>query len=124
MEGLWTVFGPILTIAIAILTKNAILALLFGICYFSIGTYGLDFLNHIADAFASGFNNNGFIIIMVAVLGVLLVIMRKGGGFKAFAGWANKKVASKKQAGLLVVGLSVLLTCASDLISNLATGKT
>lgn len=123
MEGLWTVFGPILTITIAILSKNAILALFFGLCYFCAGTHGLNFLNHLSDYFAAGFNNNGFIIVMVATLGVLLVIMRKGGGFKAFAGWANKKVTSRKQAGILVVLLSALLTLASDLISNLATGK-
>lgn len=123
MEGLWTVFGPILTIAIAILSKNAILALFVGLCYFSIGTHGIHFLNNISDYFVAGVNNNGFILFMVGTLGVLLVIMRRGGGFKAFANWANKTVSSRRQAGLLVVLLSVLLTLASDLISNLATGK-
>ena len=123
MEGLWTIFGPILTIAIAILSKNAILALFLGLCYFSIGTHGIHFLNSLSDYFVAGVNNNGFILVMVGVLGVLLVIMRKGGGFKAFANWANKTVSSRRQAGLLVVGLAVLLTLASDLISNLATGK-
>lgn len=123
MEGLWTVFGPILTIAIAILSKNAILALFVGLCYFSIGTHGIHFLNNISDYFVAGVNNNGFILFMVGTLGVLLVIMRRGGGFKAFANWANKAVSSRRQAGLLVVLLSVLLTIASDLISNLATGK-
>lgn len=123
MEGLWTVFGPILTITIAIITKNALFALFLGLCYFCIGSYGFDFLNHISDCFVAGVNNNGFILVMVGTLGVLLVIMRKGGGFKAFASWANKSVSSRKQAGGLVVMLSLLLTCASDLISNLATGK-
>lgn len=123
MAGLWTIFGPILTITIAIISKNALFALFIGLCYFCAGTYGLGFLNHISDCFATGVNNNGFILVMVGTLGVMLVIMRRGGGFKAFAGWANKAVASRKQAGGLIVLLSLLLTCASDLISNLATGK-
>lgn len=123
MEGLWTVFGPILTITVAIISKNALLALCLGLCYFCVGSYGLDFLNHISDCFVAGVNNNGFILVMVGTLGVLLVIMRKGGGFKAFAGWADKAVSSRKQAGGLIVLLSILLTCASDLNSNLATGK-
>ena len=123
MEGLWTIFGPILTITIAIVSKNAILALFIGICYFCAGTYGFGFLNHISDCFAAGISNNGFILVMVGTLGVMLVIMRRGGGFKAFAAWANKAVNSRKKAGGLIVLLSLLLTCASDLISNLATGK-
>ena len=123
MEGLWTVFGPILTIAIAIISKNAILALFLGLCYFCAGNHGVHFLNHLSDYFVAGVNNNGFILVMLGVLGVLLVIMKRGGGFKAFAIWANKTVSSRRQAGLLVVALSVLLTLANDLISNLATGK-
>lgn len=123
MEGLWTVFGPILTITIAILSKNAIVALLFGLLYFGAGIYGLDCLNHISDFFVAGVNSNGFILVFIMPLGVMLALMREGGGFKAFAGWANKAVKSRKQAGLLVVLLSVLLTLANDLISNLATGK-
>ena len=47
MEGLWTILGPILTIILALLSKNVILSLFFGICYFSLGLYGADFLNHI-----------------------------------------------------------------------------
>ena len=123
MEGLWTIFGPILTVALAILSKNVIIALFFGICYFSIGLYQLDFLNHIVDFFVAGVNNNGFLLVMLMPLGVLLAFMREGGGFKAFGSWANKKVANRKQAGLMVFLLSVVLTFAQDIIANLATGR-
>lgn len=64
MEGLWTILGPILTIILALLSKNVILSLFFGICYFSLGLYGADFLNHIVEFFVGGVNNNGFILVI------------------------------------------------------------
>lgn len=123
MEGLWTIFGPILTIILALLTKNVIIALFIGICYFSFGLYGLDFLNHIVEFFVGGVNNNGFILVILMPLGVLLAFMRAGGGFKAFAGWANKKVSNRKQVGIMVFALATVLSLAQDLVANLATGR-
>lgn len=123
MDGLWTLLGPILTITIAIVSKNAILALFLGLCYFCIGIHGANFLNYLSTYFVAGFSGNGFILVMCGTLGVLLVIMRRGGGFSAFSSWADKAVKSRKQAGVLVAGLSFLLTLASDLVSNLATGR-
>lgn len=123
MEGLWTILGPILTIILALLSKNVILSLFFGICYFSLGLYGADFLNHIVEFFVGGVNNNGFILVILMPLGVLLAFMRAGGGFKAFASWANKKVSSRKQVGLMVFALAAILALAQDLVANLATGR-
>lgn len=123
MEGLWTIFGPILTVVLALLTKNVIISLFFGVCYFSVGLFGLDFLNHIVDFFVAGFSGNGFVIVILMPLGVLLAFMRAGGGFKAFAGWANKKVSSRKQVGVMVFALATVLALAQDLVANLATGR-
>lgn len=123
MEGLWTIFGPILTVVLALTTKNVIIALFFGICYFSAGLFGLDFLNHIVDFFVAGVNGNGFVLVVLMPLGVLLAFMRAGGGFKAFAGWAQKKVSSRKQVGVMVFGLAAVLALAQDLVANLATGR-
>ena len=104
MEGLWTIFGPSLTVVLALLTKNVIISLFFGVCYFSVGLFGLDFLNHIVEFFVAGVNSNGFILVTLVPLGVLLAFMRAGGGFKAFAAWANKKVSSRKQVGVMPFG--------------------
>ena len=123
MEGLWTIFGPILTVVLALLTKNVIISLFFGVCYFSVGLFGLDFLNHIVEFFVAGVNSNGFILVTLVPLGVLLAFMRAGGGFKAFAAWANKKVSSRKQVGVMVFFLSTALAFAQDLVANLATGR-
>ena len=123
MEGLWTIFGPILTVVLALMTKNVIISLFFGVCYFSVGLFGLDFLNHIVDFFVAGFSGNGFVIVILMPLGVLLAFMRAGGGFKAFAGWANRKVSSRKQVGVMVFALATVLALAQDLVANLATGR-
>lgn len=123
MENLWTIFGPILTVVLALATKNVIIALFFGVCYFSAGMFGLDFLNHIVDFFVAGVNSNGFVLVVLMPLGVLLAFMRAGGGFKAFAGWAQKKVSSRKQVGVMVFGLAAVLALAQDLVANLATGR-
>lgn len=123
MNGLWTIFGPILTIVVAILSKNVILALFAGICYLSIGMNGLNFLNPIADYFIAGVNSNGMVLVLFIPMGIMLYYMRIGGGFKAFSGWAHKKVASRKQAGVMVFLLSAALACGSDLIGNMSTGK-
>jgi len=123
LDGLWTIFGPILTVAVAIITKNVIVAIFFGICYLSIGMNGVNFLGPLTDYFIQGINENGFILIILIPLGVMLCFMRIGGGYKAFANLAHKKVNNRKQASTMVFLLAAVLGSGNDLISNLATGK-
>ena len=122
MGGFWTIFGPILTVIIALCTKNVIIALFAGICYLSILINGANFLAPMADYILQGIQGNGFILVLFIPLGVMLYFMRAGGGFKAFEEWAHRKVDSKKQANMLVFLLSLVIGV-QDGLANIAIGR-
>lgn len=122
MGGFWTIFGPILTVIIALCTKNVIIALFAGICYLSILINGANFLAPMADYILQGIQGNGFILVLFIPLGVMLYFMRSGGGFKAFEEWAHRKVDSKKQANMLVFLLPLVIGV-QDGLANIAIGR-
>ena len=98
MGGILSVLAPVLTVAVALLTKNVIIALFIGIFYSSILINGVNFLVPMADYILQGIQGNGFILVLFIPLGVMLRFMRLGGGFKAFEEWAHRKVESAEKA--------------------------
>lgn len=114
--------APVLTVIMALLCKNVILALFFGIFYCAILLNGVNFLVPMADYILQGIQGNGFILVLFVMLGVSLRFMRIGGGFKAFENWANKKVASAEKAGLLVFLISLVIGV-QDGLANILVGR-
>lgn len=114
--------APVLTVIMALLCKNVILALFFGIFYCAILLNGINFLVPMADYILQGIQGNGFILILFVTLGVCLRFMRIGGGFKAFENWANKKVASAEKAGVLVFLISLIIGV-QDGLANILVGR-
>ncbi|MCD8077028.1 MAG: hypothetical protein LUE63_01380, partial [Lachnospiraceae bacterium] len=123
MQEMLPILAPILTVAIALWSKNILLALFAGLCYLSVLENGILFLMPLADHLISGVTSNGTTLMTLIPLGIMLWFIRKGGGFKAFSLWSKKKVKDKKQAGLLVFLVSAILSVANDLLSNVTTGQ-
>lgn len=122
MGGILSALAPVLTVAVALLSKNVIIALFFGIFYSSILLNGVNFLVPMADYILQGIQGNGFILVLFIPLGVMLRFMRLGGGFKAFEVWAHKKVESAEKAGLLVFIVSLIIGV-QDGLANIAVGR-
>lgn len=64
MGGVLSVLAPVLTVAVALLTKNVIIALFIGIFYSSILINGVNFLVPMADYILQGIQGNGFILVL------------------------------------------------------------
>jgi len=122
MYGVWTLLPPILAIVIALISKNVILALFAGMCTITIMTSGIDFLLPIGNAMIQGVADNGEVLMSFIPIGIMLWFMQRGGGFKAFAKWADKKVnsptATKGMTFLLCIILSV-----NDYLADLTVGR-
>ena len=102
MSGVWPLLARVLTVIIALLSKNVLLALFAGICYLSVLLNGVNFLMPMADYLIGGVTSNGTTLMTLIPLGIMLWFIRRAGGFKAFAAWSHKKVQDKRQAGGLV----------------------
>lgn len=122
MGGILSAVAPVLTVAVALLSKNVIIALFIGIFYSSILLNGVNFLVPMADYIIQGIQGNGYILILFMCLGVMLRFMRLGGGFKAFEVWAHQKVKSAEKAGLLVFLISLIIGV-QDGLANIVVGR-
>ncbi|MBO5943978.1 MAG: Na+/H+ antiporter NhaC family protein [Clostridia bacterium] len=110
---------PVIAIALALITKEVYSSLFVGILVggglYAVGPDGFSietmfntimtdgFIGKLADTWNMG------IIIFLVVLGVIVVLMNKAGGSRAYGEWAKKKIKSRKGAMLATFGLGALI---------------
>ncbi len=112
-----TVFSllpPVIAIALALITKEVYSSLFVGILSgilmytrfdlrATIDTTVEAFVSNIGDSYNMG------ILIFLVILGVIVVLMNKAGGSKAYGEWASKKIKNRKGALLSTFGLGCLI---------------
>ena len=113
----WSLLGPIVAIALALISKEVYSSLFFGclvgaLLYTQFAPWetivaliGADYgiVSVLADSYDIG------IICFLVMLGVMVDLMNKGGGSEAFGRWATKTVKSRAGAQLLTMLLGVLI---------------
>ena len=112
-----TVFSllpPVIAIVLALITKEVYSSLFVGILSgilmytrfdlrATIDTTVEAFVSNIGDSYNMG------ILIFLVILGVIVVLMNKAGGSKAYGEWASKKIKNRKGALLSTFGLGCLI---------------
>jgi Na+/H+ antiporter NhaC len=115
--GIWSVLPPVIAIALALITKEVIFSLLFGIMAgtviysvaLGLGVIGvftttIDLMIHkVADS------GNVAMIIFLALLGALVALITQAGGSRAYGVWASRKIKTQRSAGLVTALLGVLI---------------
>ncbi|MDR0410405.1 MAG: Na+/H+ antiporter NhaC family protein [Treponema sp.] len=115
--GIWSILPPVIAIALALITKEVIFSLLFGIiagtviysAALGLGVIGvftttIDLMIHkVADS------GNVAMIIFLALLGALVALVTRAGGSRAYGIWASRKIKSQRSAGLVTILLGVLI---------------
>lgn len=116
--SLWALLPPVIAIGLALITKEVYSSLFIGILtggiIFAIasgtGFEGMfntvvqdGFIANLADAYNVG------ILIFLVVLGVIVVLMNKAGGSRAYGEWAAQHIHSRKGAMLSTFLLGVLI---------------
>ena len=113
MEGtLWAFLPALIAIVLALVTKQVYISLFFGIFVGAFMCAGFDPLKAMFTLYqvmSEKVGSNTPIIVFLVVLGILVVLMQKSGGAKAYGEWAGKKIKSKGGALAATAGLGCLI---------------
>lgn len=111
----WSLFPPIIAIALALITKEVYSSLFIGIIC---GTFMHTNFNPLAafnTMFTEGFISslsdswNVGILVFLVILGTIVCLINKAGGSAAYGKWASQKIRTRKGAILSTFGLGVLI---------------
>ncbi len=113
MEGtLWAFVPALIAIVLALVTKQVYISLFFGIFVGALMYAGGDPLNAMFTLYkvmSEKVGENTPIIVFLVVLGILVVLMQKSGGAKAYGEWAGRKIKTKGGALAATAGLGCLI---------------
>ena len=113
MEGTFWAFMPaIIAIVLALLTKQVYVSLFFGIFVGALMYAAGDPIKALFTLYqvmSEKVGGNTPIIVFLVVLGILVVLLQKSGGAKAYGEWAGKKIKSKSGALAATAGLGCLI---------------
>ncbi len=128
-NSLWSLLPPIVAIGLALITKEVYSSLFLGIvtggilCMISADPIVIGENATLGSGFPALFNavvNEGLIknlsdsynvgiLIFLVVLGIIVVLMNRAGGSRAYGEWAAKKIKGRKGASLATIALGVLI---------------
>ena len=113
MEGtLWAFVPAVIAIILALATKQVYVSLFLGIFVGAMMYSGGDILKAMFTLFqvmSEKVGGNTPIIVFLVVLGILVVLMQKSGGAKAYGDWAGRKIKSKSGVLAATAGLGCLI---------------
>ncbi len=113
MEGtILSLLPALIAIALALLTKQVYVSLFLGILTGAMFVAGGNPIQAMGDLFivmSEEIGSSGTILVFLVMLGILVVLMTKAGGSRAYGDWAGRKIKSKKGAMGATAGLGVLI---------------
>lgn len=115
--GIWSIIPPIIAIALALITKEVVFSLVLGILsgtiiytiVMALPMAPVEVLNLTATLFYQKLSDNGSMIIFLSLLGIIVVLVSRSGGSRAYGEWASKKFSTKTSAGVATSCLGVLI---------------
>lgn len=108
----WSMLPPIITIVLALLTKEVYMSLIVGIFSGAMLFTGGDFLQSIIKFFeimSGKVGDNVNILAFLVILGILVAAITKSGATKAYGEWARSVISGKKSALGLTAFLGMLI---------------
>jgi Na+/H+ antiporter NhaC len=124
--GAWGLIPPLLTIVLAFVTKDVIVALFLGIFSGSLIVAGgnpvmalLSLTDMLADALSDGWNIR--ILLFCALLGGLVGMLSRTGSARSFGNWAATKLHTKRTS-LLMTWFCGIIIFIDDYFNSLAVG--
>ncbi len=111
--SIWALLPPIIAIGLALITKEVFSSLFIGILSGGIlaanGNFAVTVDNVITVGLIDAVSGTAGIFIFLVELGVLVALINKAGGSRAFGEWAEKHVKTKVGAALCTFALGVLI---------------
>lgn len=115
---LWSLFPPVIAIGLALITKEVYSSLFVGILsggiiYAVASGTGFEgtFKSVVQDGLITNLSNayNVGILVFLVVLGIIVVLMNKAGGSRAYGEWAAAHIKSRRGVALSTFFLGVLI---------------
>lgn len=107
-QSAWSVLPPVITIVLALLTKEVYMSLLIGIFSGALiyaGGNPLEAIVAMFEAMEEKVGGNVNILVFLVTLGILVAAISKSGATRAYGEWARSKINGKRSA----LGLTALL---------------
>ncbi len=126
--GFISILPPLVAIILALITKEVISSLLLGILsgvfIYSINAYGgvSDVIDITVKLMAKNIAEHAYVVIFIAMLGVLVKVVTKAGGSRAYGEWSLKKIKSRKGTQLATCILGMIIAI-DDYFSCLTTSN-
>lgn len=117
-DTLWSLFPPVIAIGLALITKEVYSSLFVGILsggiiYAAASGTGFEgtFKAVVQDGLITNLSNayNVGILVFLVVLGIIVVLMNKAGGSRAYGEWAAAHIKGRRGAALSTFFLGVLI---------------
>ena len=126
LYGTWAaLIPPVVAIVLALITKEVYSALFVGIVIGAMlysGGNPIGALEHFFGILHEEVSNNLGILIFLIILGIIVALMIRAGGSKAYGDWASRSIKSKSGA-LISTGLLGIVLGVDDYFNNLTVGN-
>lgn len=111
----WSLVPSFIAIALALVTKEVYSSLFIGITVGALFASGFGFETTVNTVFSDGIvavlsdSSNIGILIFLVILGIMVTLMNRAGGSRAFGIWASEHIKSRQGAQLVTVFLGMLI---------------
>ena len=110
---LWSLFPPVVAIGLALITKEVYSSLFVGIVVGGLLSTNFNVIHTIdsvvTDGVTSAVSGSAGIFAFLVLLGIVVALLNKAGGSKAFGDWASKHVKTKVGASIATFLFGVLI---------------
>ena len=115
--GIWSLVPPLVAIVLALITKEVVFSLILGILsgtviYSAMVYQGAHIVTGVfqtaADVMSTNFASNASMILFLCFLGILVALVTRAGGSRAYGDWAAGKLKNQQSAGIATSILGVL----------------
>lgn len=110
---LWSLFPPVIAIGLALITKEVYSSLFIGILSGGMLYSGFKPVaavdTMINDGFISAISGSAGIFAFLVMLGIVVALLNKAGGSRAFGNWASKHIKTKVGAAIATFFFGVLI---------------
>ena len=102
--GIWSIIPPIVAIILALITKEVVFSLVLGILSGTViysvmtGLGFMGFFDTLVTLMCDKLGQNSSMIIFLSLLGILVALVTRAGGSRAYGEWASRKLNGQRSA--------------------------
>lgn len=111
-ESVWSLVPPIITIVLALITKEVYMSLIIGIFTGAMMFTGFDVLTAIDTLFsimADSVGGNVYILVFLVLLGIVVAAIARSGASRAYGEWAARVIKGKRSSLFVTALLGVVI---------------